>query len=82
MGWFVTCPDPQGNEFGLWQTGPSAPGTSEVDLAAATRPERHQLPSATLAQMRLEFGGLGNRGQRNSEQIISWSQAINATPLP
>jgi predicted enzyme related to lactoylglutathione lyase len=24
-GWFVTCPEPQGNEFGLWQTGPSAP---------------------------------------------------------
>jgi hypothetical protein len=25
MGWFVTCPDPQGGEFGLWQTDPSAP---------------------------------------------------------
>jgi uncharacterized protein len=25
MGWFVTCRDPQGNEFGLWQTDPSAP---------------------------------------------------------
>jgi uncharacterized protein len=24
MGWFVTCTDPQGNEFGLWQTDPSA----------------------------------------------------------
>ncbi len=24
MGWFVTCRDPQGNEFGLWQTDPSA----------------------------------------------------------
>jgi hypothetical protein len=21
MGWFVTCTDPHGNEFGLWQTG-------------------------------------------------------------
>jgi predicted enzyme related to lactoylglutathione lyase len=25
MGWFVTCRDPQGNEFGLWQTDESAP---------------------------------------------------------
>jgi len=25
MGWFVTCRDPQGNEFGLWQNDPSAP---------------------------------------------------------
>ena len=24
MGWFSTCNDPQGNEFGLWQTDPSA----------------------------------------------------------
>ena len=24
MGWFVTAKDPQGNEFGLWQTDPSA----------------------------------------------------------
>jgi uncharacterized protein len=24
MGWFVTCKDTQGNEFGLWQTDPSA----------------------------------------------------------
>jgi len=24
MGWFVTCTDPHGNEFGLWQTDPSA----------------------------------------------------------
>ena len=24
MGWFSTCRDPQGNEFGLWQTDPSA----------------------------------------------------------
>jgi uncharacterized protein len=24
MGWFATCKDPQGNEFGLWQTDPSA----------------------------------------------------------
>jgi predicted enzyme related to lactoylglutathione lyase len=29
MGWFVTCRDPQGNEFGLWQTDPSAPAPSE-----------------------------------------------------
>jgi uncharacterized protein len=25
MGWFSTCRDPHGNEFGLWQTDPSAP---------------------------------------------------------
>jgi hypothetical protein len=24
MGWFVTCRDPHGNEFGLWQTDTSA----------------------------------------------------------
>jgi predicted enzyme related to lactoylglutathione lyase len=24
MGWFVTCRDPHGNEFGLWQTDSSA----------------------------------------------------------
>ncbi len=26
MGWFATCTDPQGSEFGLWQNDPSAPG--------------------------------------------------------
>jgi predicted enzyme related to lactoylglutathione lyase len=25
MGWFATCRDLQGNEFGLWQNDPSAP---------------------------------------------------------
>jgi uncharacterized protein len=25
MGWFSTCKDPQGSEFGLWQTDESAP---------------------------------------------------------
>ena len=25
MGWFATCKDPHGNEFGLWQTDASAP---------------------------------------------------------
>ncbi len=24
MGWFATCRDPHGNDFGLWQTDPSA----------------------------------------------------------
>jgi uncharacterized protein len=24
MGWFATCKDPNGNDFGLWQTDPSA----------------------------------------------------------
>ena len=26
MGWFSICKDPEGNEFGLWQTDDSAPG--------------------------------------------------------
>jgi predicted enzyme related to lactoylglutathione lyase len=26
MGWFSTCRDPHGNEFGLWQTDGAAPG--------------------------------------------------------
>jgi uncharacterized protein len=25
MGWFATCRDPHGNDFGLWQNDPSAP---------------------------------------------------------
>jgi predicted enzyme related to lactoylglutathione lyase len=25
MGWFSTCTDPHGNDFGLWQNDPSAP---------------------------------------------------------
>ena len=25
MGWFVTCKDPHGNEFGLWQNDTAAP---------------------------------------------------------
>jgi uncharacterized protein len=25
MGWFATCSDPHGNEFGLWQNDESAP---------------------------------------------------------
>ena len=29
MGWFVTCKDPQGTEFGLWQNDPSAPAPAE-----------------------------------------------------
>ncbi len=26
MGWFATCKDTAGNEFGLWQNDPAAPG--------------------------------------------------------
>jgi predicted enzyme related to lactoylglutathione lyase len=26
LGWFAVCKDNQGNEFGLWQTDPDAPG--------------------------------------------------------
>jgi hypothetical protein len=29
MGWFATCRDPHGNEFGLWQTDDSAPAPTE-----------------------------------------------------
>ena len=29
MGWFATCRDPHGNEFGLWQTDSSAPTPSQ-----------------------------------------------------
>jgi predicted enzyme related to lactoylglutathione lyase len=25
MGWFSTCKDTHGNDFGLWQNDPSAP---------------------------------------------------------
>jgi uncharacterized protein len=28
MGWFATCNDPHGNEFGLWQRDTSAPATA------------------------------------------------------
>jgi uncharacterized protein len=26
MGWFAVCGDSEGNEFGLWQNDPNAPG--------------------------------------------------------
>jgi predicted enzyme related to lactoylglutathione lyase len=29
MGWFVTCKDPHGNEFGLWQVDTSAPAPEQ-----------------------------------------------------
>jgi predicted enzyme related to lactoylglutathione lyase len=29
MGWFATCSDPEGNEFGLWQNDPAAPAPAE-----------------------------------------------------
>jgi len=29
MGWFSTCTDPHGNDFGLWQTDTAAPDVSE-----------------------------------------------------
>jgi uncharacterized protein len=28
MGWFATCKDTEGNDFGLWQTDPEAPTPS------------------------------------------------------
>jgi uncharacterized protein len=29
MGWFATCTDPHGNEFGLWQVDASAPAPEQ-----------------------------------------------------
>ncbi|MGH7130174.1 MAG: hypothetical protein ACREIV_16515, partial [Planctomycetaceae bacterium] len=29
MGWFALCKDPEGNDFGLWQTDPQAPAPSQ-----------------------------------------------------
>jgi uncharacterized protein len=29
MGWFSTCKDPQGNDFGLWQSDESAPAPEQ-----------------------------------------------------
>jgi predicted enzyme related to lactoylglutathione lyase len=29
MGWFATCTDPHGNEFGIWQVDESAPAPAE-----------------------------------------------------
>jgi uncharacterized protein len=29
MGWFSTCTDPHGNEFGLWQNDTSAPAPAQ-----------------------------------------------------
>jgi predicted enzyme related to lactoylglutathione lyase len=29
MGWFSTCKDPHGNDFGLWQVDPSAPAPEQ-----------------------------------------------------
>ena len=29
MGWFAVCSDPEGNQFGIWQTDPSATAPSE-----------------------------------------------------
>jgi hypothetical protein len=71
-------PGPAGQRVRPVANRPIRAGTSGVDLAAATRPERHQLPSATPGEMRLEFGGLGNRGQSSSEQIISLCMAATA----
>ena len=43
MGWFATCTDPHGNEFGLWQTDPSASAPIRVtDLGKA--PFSRRLP--------------------------------------
>jgi len=29
MGWFATCKDPHGNEFGLWHIDTSAPAPAQ-----------------------------------------------------
>lgn len=41
MGWFATCTDTQGNEFGLWQSDPSAPApTGQASGAGGGVPTR------------------------------------------
>jgi predicted enzyme related to lactoylglutathione lyase len=35
MGWFSTCTDPHGNEFGLWQNDTSAPAPGPMTLPPA-----------------------------------------------
>jgi Bleomycin resistance protein-like N-terminal len=71
-------PGPAGQRVRPVADRPIRSGTSGVNLAAATHPEGHQPPSATLGEMRLELSGLGNRGQSNSEQIISLCLAATA----
>ena len=52
MGWFSTCTDVEGNDFGLWQTDPNAssrrsPGCLSLTLLSGARP-RAGRPSLTL----------------------------------
>ena len=51
MGWFATCKDPHGNDFGLWQNDPSAPDPSGT---RAERPPGLQLGKATLEELALD----------------------------
>ena len=50
MGWFATCTDTEGNEFGLWQTDPNAPNRarseSQCGRGAATFPARSARPAS------------------------------------
>jgi hypothetical protein len=32
MGWFATCKDIEGNEFGLWQERPVRPGANWLEI--------------------------------------------------
>ena len=42
MGWFAVCKDSEGNEFGLWQNDPNAPG--RVGMSARGRRGRRPAP--------------------------------------
>ncbi len=47
MGWFVTCTDPHGNEFGLWQNDTVGPDAG-VDRAGAGAARARRLPRFAL----------------------------------
>ena len=59
MGWFSTCTDPHGNEFGLWQSDESAPMPAAVvvarsDGASAALPAGRHAGSTAGLQSTLE----------------------------
>ena len=49
MGWFATCTDPHGNEFGIWQTDPSA---QIPEAWKSLAPTRGAAAVVTLEQVR------------------------------
>jgi hypothetical protein len=46
MGWFATCEDDQGNEFGLWQSDTSAPDPRRLSTRAVLELEKGGADSA------------------------------------